>query len=72
MLGSPPAPRLKGSLRMSWNPHGHYSTAKWYVCIWQAIWFVPAELLSALYLLTILIGWGPRAAREVIRMLYRE
>lgn len=51
-----------------WNPH-RTITYRWYVQLWQAIWFVPLYLIFAFLVLIILIGFGRQAATDIMRAL---
>ena len=38
--------------------------APWYLIAWRVIWFVPSQVCRAAFVLTVTIGWGPRAGAD--------
>lgn len=42
--------------------------APWYVIAWRMVWWVPLKVARELFLLFVLLGWGPRVEEEIRRI----
>ena len=66
-LASPCSLERNKRSRMAWNPHSRFASAPWYVMAWRLLWSPVIELLRGIFLLAVLIGWGPRLTKEIER-----
>ena len=41
----------------------------WYVALWRCIWAIPAYWLGLALFVVVAIGWGFKAARQVVSEL---